>query len=123
MNPMNKETNTVNEFTLIKFVESILQKLTKNKEIDYHKKQFRQYDPCSEFMLGLRLRFLELLAITGRQQQIIEEVRKENYPLDESLRICRKFGVIDAQAYLLVKSGGEGEVSEAILLYFKVIYF
>ena len=47
-------------------------------------------------MLGLRLRFLELLAITGRQQQIIEEVRKENYPLDESLRICRKFGVIDA---------------------------
>lgn len=48
------------------------------------------------FMLELRLRYLELLAVTGRQQQILEEVRKENYPLDESLQICRKFGIIDA---------------------------
>ena len=36
------------------------------------------------------------------------------------MTICRKFGVIDAEAYLLVKSGGEGEVSSAIKLYFQV---
>ena len=37
-NPLSRDTNTVNEFTLIKFVENILEKLTKNKDIDYHRK-------------------------------------------------------------------------------------
>ena len=54
------------------------------------------FDPCSEFMLGLRLRYLELLAGTGQQWRVLEEVRKENYPLDDSLKICRKFGIMDA---------------------------
>lgn len=72
-------------------------------------------------MLGLRLKFLRLLAITGRQNEILVEVQKESYPLDSSLEICRKYGVMDAEAYLLVKSGGEGEVASAIRLYFAVI--
>lgn len=64
---------------MIQFVEKMLQKLSK---IDFHQPSYHQFDPCSEFMIRLRLRFLELLAMTGRQHEVIEEVRKENYPLD-----------------------------------------
>lgn len=71
-------------------------------------------------MINLRLKYLQLLAVTGRQSQILEQIKQEDYPLDESLDICKHHGVIDAEAYLLVRSGGEGEIGTAIKLYFKV---
>ncbi len=47
---------------------------------------------------------------------------KENYPLDESINICKKYEVLEAYAYLLVKSGGTGNIEAAIRVYFKIIW-
>ena len=82
-----------NSYLLVGFAEKMLGKLG---ALDCSRKEWRVFDSTSEFMLGLRLRYLELLAGTGQQWWVLEEVRKDNYPLDDSLKICRKFGIMDA---------------------------
>ena len=42
--------------------------------------------------------------------------------MDESLEICRKYDVLEAYAYLLVKCGGSGNTETAIKVYFKIIW-
>jgi hypothetical protein len=64
--------------------------------------------------------YLSLLAITGRHHLILMEVKSEKYPLDAALTLCQHYGVIDAEAYLLVRSGGHGSLAQAIKLYFEV---
>jgi len=56
--------------------------------------------------MTLKIKYLELLAITGNYSNILTELQKENYPLDESMEICRRYDVLEAVGYLLVKSGG-----------------
>ena len=38
-----------------------------------------------ESLLDLKVKYLELLAITNQHDRILQELMKENYPLDESL--------------------------------------
>jgi hypothetical protein len=52
------------------------------------------------------VRYLELLASNKYHDIILIELKKENYPLDESLNICRRYSALEALGYLLVKSGG-----------------
>jgi hypothetical protein len=60
----------------------------------------------SESLMKLKIKYLELLAITGSHANILTELQKENYPLDESMDICRRYDMLEAVGYLLVKSGG-----------------
>lgn len=50
--------------------------------------------------------------------KVVGELRKFDYPLDESLKICQQEGVLDATAFLYERSG---DVTKAIHLYFEVI--
>jgi hypothetical protein len=43
------------------------------------------------------------------------------FPLDDAIEICKKYEILDAWAYLLVKSGGTGNSSIAIEIYFRLI--
>lgn len=62
------------------------------------------------------------MALTGNPDIILEELMKENYPLDESLEICKKYDVLEAYAYLLVKSGATGHIEAAIRVYFNLVW-
>jgi hypothetical protein len=75
----------------------------------------------SESLIDLKVRYLTLLAANRFHEAIFAELQKENYPLDESLHICKQYEVHEALAYLLVKSGGEGSTEAAIRVYFKII--
>lgn len=68
----------------------------------------------------LKLKYLYLLAATQQNHQVLWELKKGQYPIDECLEICEKYRILDAQAYLLVKAGGQGHISAAISLYFQV---
>jgi hypothetical protein len=39
----------------------------------------------SETLLSLKVKYLELLAVTGQHDTILDELMRENYALDESL--------------------------------------
>ena len=75
-----------------------------------------------EKMHSLKVKYLQLLASEGHHDTILSELMKENYPLDESLEISREWAVLEPQAYLLAKAGGEGNNAEAIRVYFKIIW-
>lgn len=60
----------------------------------------------SEKMDKLKLKYLYLLAATQQNHQVLWELKKGQYPIDECLEICEKYRILDAQAYLLVKAGG-----------------
>jgi hypothetical protein len=47
----------------------------------------------------------------------LENLKKWEYPLDESLKLCRKFGKNEASAFLLERTGAS---DEALSLYFQV---
>lgn len=47
-------------------------------------------------MMKIKLIFIEMLALNGRQQEILEEIKNNEYPIDESLSICRYYDVDDA---------------------------
>lgn len=36
------------------------------------------------------------------------------FPLDQAINICKKYDIINAYAFLLIKSGGQGNASKAI---------
>jgi hypothetical protein len=72
-------------------------------------------------LIDLKVKYLELLASSGYHDTILSELVKENYPLDESISICKKYEVLEALAYLLAKSGGEGNTEAAIKVYFELI--
>lgn len=65
----------------------------------------------------LRVRYLQLLTKLGRFELVEQEIFKDLYPLDESLEICRQFGLHRAEAYLYERLG---DVNKSIRMQFVV---
>ncbi len=61
------------------------------------------------------------MAITGQKELILQELKLHMFPLDEAIEICKKYEILDAWAFLLVKSGGTGNSTVAIEIYFRLI--
>ena len=52
--------------------------------------------------------------------KVLKELKENQYPLDESLKLCKEYGLKKAVGYLLERSGA---ITDAIDVYFEVIIF
>lgn len=74
-------------------------------------------DPSVKVNSNIKLLHIKLLSKTN-PRQVIKELKKREYPLDDTLKICEENNILNARAYLLAHSGSIKESMDIYITLF-----
>ncbi|KAL4432348.1 hypothetical protein ABPG74_011107 [Tetrahymena malaccensis] len=114
-----KTKEFIEKFTTAGEADQAIEQLSQFPELQFklldkiiQSKRNRQQD-IPEHLLVLQLELVAKL----NPARVLFELKSFDYPLDESLKISLKYGILDATAYLYERSG---DITKSINLYFEV---